>query len=306
RDVEWPSRIRDARMQIRDLEVCLRGASSSKAGTTSEAPASALAPRLALVRRHTSRSRICMRASRMRDGHSTSRNTWTCAAEAAEFEPDRYPYAAAAYRETAGPDFVPSAKTGSVVEVLSPHPFERVGAVVSSAGDFNGDGFADIFVGGRRDHAYIVYGGERFYSSAERDLRNPRGEAIPIDVRAFLVEGNFDWNDDGNDDVLVGSAEGSVHVLFGARRESPKFVRGDADRNGRVDITDGIATLAFLFLGAGPPICLDAADSDDDGVLLLTDSIYLLSHLFLGGPAPPAPFPEAGGDATDDALDCRE
>ncbi len=52
--------------------------------------------------------------------------------------------------------------------------------------------------------------------------------------------------------------------------------------------------------------CLDAADSDDNGKVELTDAIRVLNFLFTGGNAPPEPYPEVGTDRTGDGLSCRE
>jgi hypothetical protein len=88
-------------------------------------------------------------------------------------------------------------------------------------------------------------------------------------------------------------------------------VRGDADSNGRIELTDAIRILGFLFLGgANPaPACFDSADSDDNGRLELTDAVRILGFLFLGGtnppPAPPTPR-DASYLASDCGLDPRE
>jgi hypothetical protein len=98
------------------------------------------------------------------------------------------------------------------------------------------------------------------------------------------------------------SAPKAVTVIEGKH----KFLRGDANRSGKVDITDAIGTLGFLFQGGEAPTCLDAADSDDSGEVNLTDVIYTLRFLFQGGPAIPAPYPTAGDDPTaGDPLDCK-
>lgn len=97
---------------------------------------------------------------------------------------------------------------------------------------------------------------------------------------------------------------------FGPRKaylESGGFVRGDANVDGRVDISDALCTLTYLFLGAGPcasPRCADALDADDDGRAAINDAIYLLSFLFRSGARPPAPFSVPGDDPTRDELDC--
>jgi len=65
-----------------------------------------------------------------------------------------------------------------------------------------------------------------------------------------------------------------------------------------------IAFLGFLFLSSKAPTCYDAADADDNGRLELTDAIYALTYLFLGGPSPPEPFTACGKDVTESELDC--
>ena len=87
----------------------------------------------------------------------------------------------------------------------------------------------------------------------------------------------------------------------------------DSDSNGRIELTDGIVDLNFLFLGGRPARCMDAADADDDGSLGINDAILKFSYLFQGAspPAAPAPaatryFPEDCGPdpTTDDRLSC--
>jgi 3',5'-cyclic AMP phosphodiesterase CpdA len=83
------------------------------------------------------------------------------------------------------------------------------------------------------------------------------------------------------------------------REPAPVFHRGDADGNGKLELTDAVRVLGFLFLGTPMPDCLEAADSDDNGTLQLTDAVRVLSFLFTGGdpPAPPGPPPaECGAD----------
>ena len=50
--------------------------------------------------------------------------------------------------------------------------------------------------------------------------------------------------------------------------------------------------------------CLDAADVDDSGRVDLTDAIGLLQFLFLGGAGPRSPFPGCGADPSEDGLGC--
>ncbi|MBI4604520.1 MAG: hypothetical protein HY721_21370 [Planctomycetes bacterium] len=97
----------------------------------------------------------------------------------------------------------------------------------------------------------------------------------------------------------------NLTVLPRVEGQGPRFIRGDSNADGRMNISDASFTLTYLFLDAtkAPP-CLDAADSNDDAKVSITDAIYSLGSLFLGGPAPPEPFPGCGEDPTADALEC--
>ncbi|MGQ9590291.1 MAG: hypothetical protein ACUVYA_08360 [Planctomycetota bacterium] len=81
------------------------------------------------------------------------------------------------------------------------------------------------------------------------------------------------------------------------------FRRGDSDGSGTFDITDGVFTLNYLFLGGTPVACPDAADANDDGELNISDPVFFLGYLFLGGQEPPPPgSSQCGPDPTADDL----
>jgi PKD repeat protein len=109
-------------------------------------------------------------------------------------------------------------------------------------------------------------------------------------------------------DVLIGAASLPSCGVVAAKR----FVRGDADSDGTINLTDAVRVLNFLFTGGAPPACADAADADDSGTLSITDAIRILGWLFSGGPAPMPPSPstanyvmaDCGGDPTADPLAC--
>ncbi len=85
----------------------------------------------------------------------------------------------------------------------------------------------------------------------------------------------------------------------------PEFIRGDANDNGEVNISDPIYLLEFLFAGGSPPPCEDAADANDDGKLDLADAVAALTYLFGGGTIPPpSPPGPPGPDPTLDPLGC--
>ncbi len=82
------------------------------------------------------------------------------------------------------------------------------------------------------------------------------------------------------------------------------FLRGDANRDGRVNERDAVSLLLHLF-GGRATSCLDAADVDDDGRVRITDPVYLLTRIHRNGPPPPPPGPKLPGeDETADDLGC--
>jgi|GEM_PF-1721715 len=87
----------------------------------------------------------------------------------------------------------------------------------------------------------------------------------------------------------------------------PQFVRGDADDNGIVNLTDAIFNLNYLFIGGAAPTCMDASDADNNGSLQLTDGIFILNYLFIGGAPPPDPNGECGLDPEEpaDGIGCE-
>ncbi len=87
--------------------------------------------------------------------------------------------------------------------------------------------------------------------------------------------------------------------------ERPIFRRADVNSDGKIEITDVVNGLSYLFIGLSPePTCLKSLDVNDDALIDVSDPIYLLSYMFLGKDAPPAPFIECGHDPSLDHLGC--
>jgi hypothetical protein len=85
------------------------------------------------------------------------------------------------------------------------------------------------------------------------------------------------------------------------------LLRGDANSDRVVDISDAMKTLLYLFNGGSRPLCLDAADTNDDGSVDISDPVSLLDYLFSGGPRPVNPgVMISGSDPTADNLYCQE
>lgn len=90
-------------------------------------------------------------------------------------------------------------------------------------------------------------------------------------------------------------------------RDEPGFLRGDANLDGVLDITDGVGLLNILFLGEDldcPAIFPIVLDTNRTGQVNIADAVFLLNFLFLGGPAPGPPLAECEPLPELDDTDC--
>ena len=142
-------------------------------------------------------------------------------------------------------------------------------------------------------------------------MSGPAGDAIASPAAAttkvsFAAAGSYVYRltvDDGQAVNNTASAQVTITVLGGG---TPLFLRGDVDSSARVDLSDAINILGFLFLGQGDLPCPDAGDADDNGAIQLTDAIRVLGFLFLGEGPVAEPAGACGVDPTpDDVYGCR-
>jgi len=150
----------------------------------------------------------------------------------------------------------------------------------------------------------------QYLSIAELEILQPT-DAPPPPPPAEICDNGLDDDEDGDadcDDTDCSEEESC--------QEPPEttFVRGDANSDGSVNLTDGVVPLLYLFSGGAAPACLDSADTNDTGSIEITDAIIVFSWLFSGGAAPANPSPlspgysseECAGDPTDDGIGCDQ
>src|SRR5206468_3100804 len=168
--------------------------------------------------------------------------------------------------------------------VIPPQGRLQGGDSISFHGDYFTAG-SDVTVGGKSAAPLTLVGHEALLGTL------PPGDDVgPVDVviRTAFGESKFPG------------------AFTYASTPPPIFIRGDANLDRKVEITDPIAILGELFLGDPPANCLDASDFNDDGVLDISDPVGLLTFLFAGGDPPPPPSPDPGPDPTGHSLGCEQ
>lgn len=69
-------------------------------------------------------------------------------------------------------------------------------------------------------------------------------------------------------------------------REYVQFLRGDADKDGAISVSDVVYLISSLFKGGPAPDPSLAGDTNCDGEVTVSDVVYLINYLFKGEPAP--------------------
>jgi hypothetical protein len=119
------------------------------------------------------------------------------------------------------------------------------------------------------------------------------------------------FNSGGNSLTPDSTATKTLNLLPAEQGARPRFIRSDANNDGRPDIADGVWIINDL-LDSGPATaCPAAADANGDGKFIgkagtsmmdiLMDAMYIFNYQLQVGatpgslrPAPPAPFPVCG------------
>jgi hypothetical protein len=101
---------------------------------------------------------------------------------------------------------------------------------------------------------------------------------------------------------MSGKVIDSFEIVKGEPRPEFRFIRGDVDGSGALEVTDAIMLLGHLFLG-GSADCPAAAQVTGPGAPNIADAIVILGFLFTGGLPPAPPFPACGPDPGGDDAD---
>ncbi len=195
----------------------------------------------------------------------------------------------------------PAGPGGSGTTLSPGHVRSGFGATIASAGDVNGDGYADLLVGGVEDAQVFLGGPAGLATTAAFTLAGATANGLTGD--ASVVQGPGDVNADGMPDLSVGgalylsSAAGLV-VEAGFASSAGSFA-GDENGDGFVDFAaghvfagtpEGIDESADIFGQAGETTLGTAGDIDGDGYSDIISSLSSIENfgdrqrVYLGAP----------------------
>jgi len=134
-------------------------------------------------------------------------------------------------------------------------PTYSYGTCVSGAGDVNGDGFDDVIVGAYQDNdygfVYIYYGGSTMDNEVDVIFTSDEKD----DHFGYSVSGAGDLNNDGIDDVIIGTPEqdydGAAFIYFGS--------------DGSIDNTPDLTLLGHEYYSYFGKTVANAGDLNNDG-----------------------------------------
>jgi len=135
-----------------------------------------------------------------------------------------------------------------------------------------------------------------FPGGSETGRRVPLGaseDPFIVGLAYRAAEEPWEW-----DLVASEAISGDLLVLRGSL---PRFVRGDANWDGRFNLADPIYLLFYLFSEEGDlryiPQCIKACKMDlSNPMLTIGEPIAMLNALFANGPPPPPPYPACGAE----------
>ncbi len=205
----------------------------------------------------------------------------------------------------------------NIIRALS-HTGSMLWSYTAGGGSFRGSAIADIDGNGILDVAFgaddgilRVLRGDSGQVVWTYNLQAHYGRTFEMDHAPVIA----DFNNDGKLDIFIiggygtssppSSNHGRAYALSAGNGTGPgwpmfrhdlrhsgnfygfvSFIRGDANGDSIVTVSDVVYLINYLFHGGTPPEPLDAGDANSDHTVDITDVVYLINYLFKGGPPP--------------------
>jgi hypothetical protein len=91
------------------------------------------------------------------------------------------------------------------------------------------------------------------------------------------------------DSILVeapGAENSPGYVRVSLDLIGSSYVCGDANGDGKVNVSDAVYIINYVFIGGDPPNPIESGDANCDGSPNVSDAVYIINFVFIGGNAP--------------------
>lgn len=95
--------------------------------------------------------------------------------------------------------------------------------------------------------------------------------------------GYMDAEGDGDEDLLF-SSENSGLILISTNCSTPVYTFGDCNNDGKVDVSDAVFLINYIFADGGPPEPRLRGDINHDYLVNVSDIVRIVNYVFFGAP----------------------
>lgn len=212
--------------------------------------------------------------------------------------PASSPYTLAIGMTDRNDDWVPGSGVGPQIDLVAPG-HDLIGLdLMNEAGlnpaiyQCNGDPNYACHLSGTSFAAPIVAGMAAKLLGIRRELFDPWHTTISVDLMYEVLRKSAERTQYGaapNSEERVDNFVGWGRV--NVDRAAMAVMRGDADQNSVVNISDVVTIIAYIFGGGEiPDRTWILSDCDCNGLMNISDAVYLIAYMFGGGPAPKVCF----------------
>jgi len=145
------------------------------------------------------------------------------------------------------------------------------------------------------DSGNVYVTGESYGSGTDKDYATIK--YYPNGDTAWVKRYNGPGDDDDAASAIAVDGSGNVYVTGESRGSGTggdyatikyvQFLRGDANRDGVVDIEDVVYLIHYLYKNGPSPVpVLQVVDVNCDGVIDLGDVLYIINYVLKDGPPP--------------------
>ena len=140
------------------------------------------------------------------------------------------------------------------------------------------DGSNNVYVTGQGEEGYVTI---KYYPTGDTAWVTSYSPPVHQLDLAYAIA-----VDDSDNVYVTGGSVGLGTSLDYATIKYVQFLCGDVNKDGKVDITDVVYLINYLFISGPAPDPIQAGDVNLDGVVNIADVVYLVNYLFIDGPPP--------------------